>query len=256
MNYKILLPVMNRPDLVQHVLDRIPDYERLIFVNNYTDPTVYQQSIAAKDRGATVYHFPHCLGCGASWNLGLQELEGDADVVIFISSSAVLDQPFQCLLDALDRLQLKHYRYIFDRSADLHCWAMTRDGLRIGGYFDENFWPCYYEDTDYCQRAKYNGLDEGKCYISDSGLVHSAGRSLTVHSDPRLMHLHQHTITQIVRYYEKKWGNPGNERYDRPFSDPTRSVNDWSTADSRFNNTLIGNPQWRLYQRPYDQYLV
>lgn len=253
MNYKILLPVMNRPDLVQHVLDQIPDYERLIFVNNYTDPTVYQQGLMARDRGATVYHFPNCLGCGASWNLGMRELEQDADVVIILASSAVFDRPFQCLLDVLDHFQLKHYRYIFDNAASLHCWAMTRAGLEVGGYFDENFWPCYYEDTDYSQRAKYNGFNEGKYYASDMGLVHSAGRSLTVHSDPALLHLHQHTIAHIVDYYQRKWGPLGAEMFDRPFNDPARGINEWA-IEGGVNNTLVGDPCWPLYSQPYDYY--
>lgn len=249
MNYKVLLPVMNRPELVQHVLDQIPDFERLILVNNYTDPVVMKQSVYALDRGATVYHFPLCLGCGGSWNLGMMELERDADVVIILASSAVFERPFQLILDKLDEYQLKHYRYIFDATTSLHCWAMTREGLRVGGYFDENFWPCYYEDTDYCQRSKRNGFDGGKVYVGQTGLMRTAGRSLTVRSDPALMMLHQNTIGPIVDYYERKWGKLGAETYATPFDDPSMGVNDWSVKDSRFNNTLINNPDWQLYQR-------
>jgi tetratricopeptide (TPR) repeat protein len=46
------------------------------------------------------------------------------------------------------------------------CWLMKRDCVRRAGYFDLRFYPCQYEDIDFCIRARLAG-----CRIMYTGRV-------------------------------------------------------------------------------------
>lgn len=94
------------------------------------------------------------------------------------------------------------------------CCALTTSAVDRVGYFDENFWPAYFEDVDYARRAGLLGM--------------------TVHIDPRTLVEHERSSTsrkdEDIRknsadyfnankaYFEKKWGGSrGSEAFNRPF---------------------------------------
>ena len=94
------------------------------------------------------------------------------------------------------------------------CCALTSSAIDRAGYFDENFWPAYFEDVDYGRRAKL--------------------LKMTVHVDPRTLVEHERSSTsrkdEFIRknsidyvnanraYFGRKWGGTrGKEVFDRPF---------------------------------------
>ncbi|MFI5348591.1 MAG: glycosyltransferase [Elusimicrobiota bacterium] len=58
------------------------------------------------------------------------------------------------------------------------CWLMRRSLFSRVGLFDERFFPCQFEDADYCLRARLKGfrvLYEGGAAVSHAGLFRIAG---------------------------------------------------------------------------------
>jgi hypothetical protein len=226
--------------------------ESLIVVNNWVNPEVDKLCQQLASKGAEVWKCTYNLGLGASWNLGMRRMMDDGDAfVIILSASAVFTKPLQHFIDAIINHETKEPvgRYVASGRATLHCFAHTRLGVEVGGYFDENFWPIYYEDTDFCHRSKYNGLGTRPDGIADRSSINTGGGSLVkplgledvVHShsysaacnsDKELMLLHQLNTNRWTNYYVRKWGGQhGSERYIHPFNDPTVGINEWSVIE-------------------------
>src|SRR5574343_300178 len=141
MSYRILLPITtDREELVTTKLHKdIPDLERLILLNNWTDPKALELSHYAASKGAEVYHIPQNLGCGPSWNFGLRRmLEDKDDFLIILSPSAIFDHSILYFIDAIYNTEDKepYARYIASPIATLHCFAITPFGVQLGGYWD------------------------------------------------------------------------------------------------------------------------
>lgn len=83
------------------------------------------------------------------------------------------------------------------------------------GYFDENFFPAYYEDVDYRYRAKLAGL-EGLT-VEDTNINHFGSMSLRLLPPVPFIDAFQRNQS----YYQRKWaGDVGHEMFTRPFNDP------------------------------------
>jgi GT2 family glycosyltransferase len=251
MNYRILMTVTVRQDIVEQRLKEL-DLTKLILVNNYTNPQILSLCQQAAKSGAEVYHFPYNLGCGASANLGMRKMmdEGD-DIVIIASSSAKILSPVQEFVNYIEEAEKveQRDRYICSQStAGSHFFAFTRRAVELAGYYDENFWPIYFEDTEYNYRTSlisgYKVLD---CKLGH--IVKSEGISISMSEQP-LLNLFQSNSNRIARYYQSKWGgNTGSERYTVPFNDPTKDIKEWGRWEP-FYNSLIGQYSWY----PFDSY--
>lgn len=236
MSYKILLPVTNSPELVQDKLRELP-LDRLILVNNFDNQEVGLLCNQAEDNGAEVYRYPKNLGLAASWNLGLRRICRDHDdFVIFLSVSAILDgdRSVKTFVDEIRTYEDRYggqCRYIASHKATLHFFAHTRRSVDIGGEFDENFWPIYFEDTDFSRRSILNGVKKEVVWFNLDHLARSREYSLGVKSDRRLFRLHQMNASRIGEYYTSKWGGVHlSETFIHPFNDPEIGVNDWTVA--------------------------
>lgn len=251
MDYRVLLPVTNNPELIQLSLDAIGDLTKLVLVNNFDNPDVHHLCRKAKDEGAKLYEFPFNLGLAPSWNLGLREMafEPCVDFVITLSVSAAFDKPLSHFVDWIVDEEAKGRegcRYLASPTATLHCFAHTRLGLELGGWYDENYWPVYLEDTDFCWRSKHNGVAERVIMGGLVNVVQSREFSVAVRSNSKLMHCYQHNAHRMSQYYLEKWGgHQGSERYLRPFNNDAMPLNDWDPPVN-LNNTIIGDDHWSL----------
>lgn len=97
------------------------------------------------------------------------------------------------------------------------CCVIQPVALEVLGCFDENFFPAYFEDCDYGQRARLAGLEQTVCPGTSVRHVGSG----TIHRDPELNRRNAATFTANRDYYIRKWGGPNDhEVYDAPFNDP------------------------------------
>lgn len=82
------------------------------------------------------------------------------------------------------------------------------------GYFDENFFPAYYEDTDYRYRAKLAGLET--LTVEDTDIRHIGSASIKLTSQVA----HSEFFRRNQSYYLRKWGSErGYEVFKTPFGD-------------------------------------
>lgn len=238
MKYKILLPVTNNPSYIQRMIETLKGHEsNLIVVNNWTHEDVHKQCQEFANRGAEVWDCRFNLGLAATWNLGLRRMtEEDCDFLIILSPSAIFTKPFQLFIDEIIKSESDNpnqiSQYMAASPVYLHCFVRTRLGQKQIGYYDENFWPIYAEDTDLSIRTALHQADESKPYRSETiylDYIFTEGYSHSCAADVKLMHLYQSNSTRHLLYFRKKWGCEygGTTCYKHPFNDPSIHYNTW-----------------------------
>ena len=97
--------------------------------------------------------------------------------------------------------------------------AINPIALETIGYFDENFFPIYYEDVDYYRRASLAGL-ERRCFPG-THILHAGSKSLGVTA----AHIHEDRFARNQAYFFRKWGGEkGHEQFTTPFNDPALGI--------------------------------
>ena len=94
------------------------------------------------------------------------------------------------------------------------------------GYFDENFYPAYYEDNDYGRRMRVAGT----CYSATmtgplwSGPVHDVGNAVAIGA----VDMTRYDLDAPRRYYIEKWGAPpSKELWEHPFNNRANGLDYW-----------------------------
>ncbi len=237
MKYKILLPVTNNPGFVHRMVDLLRGHEKdLIVVNNWKDDDVHLICQGFCNRGAEVWDCRFNLGLAATWNLGLQRMaEDDCDFLIVLSPSVIFTKPFQLFIDEVIKAETanpnRYSQYLSDYTVNLHCFVRTRLGHKLIGYYDENFWPIYHEDTDLCVRQlvqQKTGEHPFEMMKLECDFISTQGYSLSCAASLELMHLFQSNSQRHLEYFRKKWGcDYGGKHYDHPFNNPNIHFNKW-----------------------------
>jgi len=165
MKFSIVIPTLNRWDLVKSCLDSIlktcdlTDGEVIVVSNGCTDYT--PGLIASRYINKNIYcvHWHKALGYPKAVNLGLSAATGDVVVVLnndtaFLNTGwlDMLIEPFTSTPTAGITGVVKRYQggkpwVLF------FCAAIKRDVINKIGLLDETFTPGCGEDIDYCMRA-------------------------------------------------------------------------------------------------------
>jgi GT2 family glycosyltransferase len=108
---------------------------------------------AARARGATVeVHTPgRNLGVAASWNWILARTLDDGGVIVANDDVLFGQQTFEDLVRGMEA-------YPFVLGAGWACFGQRADCTLAVGFYDERFWPAYYEDNDYQIRMHAAGI--------------------------------------------------------------------------------------------------
>jgi len=174
----------------------------------------------------TVYHaIGENRGLAASWNDGLIESQQTrADVMIIANDDISMDRAD---LRTLSQGALTHrdtgviicqgYDGNMHRQQQLQhvVFAINPIAIEKIGYFDENFFPIYFEDTDYSRRCGLAGVtyyDAGPTGIQHRG-------STTIKTNSSLYTQNNLTFSKNFDYYVRKWsGDPASEQWQYPFN--------------------------------------
>ncbi len=164
-------------------------------------------------------------GLAKSWNEGiLWGYERKADVVLVVNEDVEFEPgDVERLADSAYAQRDKFlvmgrcfhgHEERWERS-EYGCFAFNPPALQVLGCFDENFFPVYYEDSDFRQRARLAGLEPGYC--PDVAIRHVGSASL---QQPEVARQNTRTYAANRAYYQRKWGGDGgDETFDRPFDD-------------------------------------
>lgn len=161
-------------------------------------------------------------GCAASWNTGLRAMMADPDKQWCIIVSAAMRFAHGGM-DFVQRLRDDDMEWGALTRYGWHYAAVSKPMVELIGYFDENFWPGYMEDTDYMFRMHIAGLNDPQVFVpridaldDDLASIGHAIQLAGVRPDGEKME----------QYWQQKWGRPSNA-YDlwdlaadvRPFGD-------------------------------------
>lgn len=154
------------------------------------------------------------LGVAASWNTILKKYPDDN---VLMSGDDIIVQP-----DTIEKMvrAAERSKALFFVANGASSWAFflqKPELVRKIGYYDEKFWPAYYEDNDYHRRMLLAGED----YEMAEGAVVSHDISSTLNSlPPEEKKKFEAEIDKNSRYYGIKWGGPpGHESLTEPNPD-------------------------------------
>jgi GT2 family glycosyltransferase len=150
----LIVPVLNRYDLLQRMLDSVDiEVAHLLIIDNGLGTEIFELS----DKFAKVTHLrmPANLGVAGSWNLGIKSFPYANRW--FIVSNDVVFRP-----GALEKLATARRDEITLTAAapNWQAFALGDEAVTDLGLFDEcGFYPAYFEDNDYMRRAAFAGVN-------------------------------------------------------------------------------------------------
>lgn len=147
------------------------------------------------------------LGVAASWNR-LMELAGGESVAI--SNDDILFAP-----DTFESLAFAVVDYPFAAADGFACFAITEECRKTVGWFDEHFYPAYFEDIDYHYRMRLSELRS-----TGAAPPESHGGSCTVRAvSTDMRQVIDRGYRENQAYYARKWGGaPNEETFRSPFN--------------------------------------
>jgi GT2 family glycosyltransferase len=149
----LIVPVLNRYDLLQRMLDSVDvPVDHLLVIDN----GLGTDTLEISDKFAKVTHLrmPANLGVAGSWNLGIKSFPYAHRW--FIVSNDVVFEP-----GALEKLSQAR-RDEITLTGDAPHWqafALGDEAVNDIGLFDESLFPAYFEDNDYMRRAEFVGVN-------------------------------------------------------------------------------------------------
>ena len=164
----------------------------------------------------------HNRGVAASWNAGIDRMtETGADWLVVAGESMRFGPDGGTDLE----VQLRPDDHWTDTLFGWHYVAFHRATLERVGRFDENFWPAYFEDSDFLVRLHLAGLPSPRLNQLPHRWVNTGAHDLgTEHSIRE--GLVDVDFTALVNYWRLKWrAEPPDHGTDHPFGSHTA---DWT----------------------------
>jgi hypothetical protein len=213
----LIIPVLNRFDLLERVLDSIdfPIDNILIIDNSNSYKT---------NRDVKVFNMPSNLGVAASWNLGIKCYPHAPYWVIGSNDNIFVAGSLKKILEASspDKLVMTGQAW--------NTFSIGSNIVKKIGLFDENYYPAYHEDTDYMERIRLH--DMNSCIDHTTIPIDCVGMGTTMHSDPLFLDRNKKTGELNRQYYMQKiYGEEQN--YDCYNWDLQRRIDqDWTINES------------------------
>lgn len=163
--FGIGIPTLCRLDLLYPAL--------MYYVNDYKGVPIHildngKQNIAslpsiASNKNIHIHESEKNIGVAASWNFLLREIYKKHDYALILNDDIYLDKPIETiwlLLAHFEEYRGMRNQYLSFMTAhkDFSAFLMPKQVFESVGYFDEKFFPAYFEDIDYIQRCKMNNV--------------------------------------------------------------------------------------------------
>lgn len=153
----LIVPVLNRYDLLQRMLDSVDvPVEHLLVIDNGASVMAQPLELKLGDNFAKVTHLrmPANLGVAGSWNLGIKSFPY-ADRWFIVSNDVVFES------GALEKLAQARRDEItlVGKPPHWQAFVLGDEAVNDIGLFDESLFPAYFEDNDYKRRAGFVGVN-------------------------------------------------------------------------------------------------
>ena len=233
------IPIVNGVHWLERLLFSI-DYpvDNLFIINNngrgeITDELNELEEIFRTNtliKNLHITHFPSNLGCATSWNLIIKSYLMEPYWVI--CNHDVSFTP-GLLEEIAETAQNKDLNLIHPRAGEYDIgtydlFAVTEEGIRTMGLFDENLSPAYGEDSDFIMRSininpkMVKGLKNtyfhGNEIVNNSNESYEKNAQQTSKEDPQLGEKLRYVQGINFGYMNDKWGE--GWRVCRPYNNP------------------------------------
>jgi GT2 family glycosyltransferase len=190
---KLIVPVLNRFDLLKRMIESI-DVNATVYVINNSG--AIQDDFYHENPLVNVHwvELPSNLGVASSWNLGIKMLPFETRW--FISSADCWFRPGD--LDLLQTAK-RDALTLCDKFPYYQTFAVGDEIVNSVGLFDEALHPIYFEDNDYERRIAHAGLRVDRLALQ---LGHD--NSSTISSDARLSLRNETTFRNNQKYFNQK----------------------------------------------------
>jgi hypothetical protein len=189
---KLIVPVLNRFDLLKRMIESI-DVEATVYVINNSG---VEQDFEYDNPLVDVHwlELPSNLGVASSWNLGIKMLPFESRW--FFTSADCWFRPGDLnLLQTAKRDALT----LCDKFPYYQTFVVGDEIVNSVGLFDEALHPIYFEDNDYERRIAHAGLRVDRLALQ---LGHD--NSSTINSDAKLSMRNEVTFRNNQKYFNQK----------------------------------------------------
>jgi GT2 family glycosyltransferase len=214
----LIVPVLNRYDLLQRMLDSIDHpVKHLLIIDNGSAKVEEDQQLNIPDSvdNTTYLPMPSNLGVAASWNLGIKLFPMDTHWTF--ASNDMWYEPGELanLAEAkADELTLMADFPYF------HSFSIGQEVVQRLGLFDEAFYPAFFEDTDYLMRCEHHGIP-----VTYLDMKTGHDNSSTIKSSTAYRFRNTTTFTNNQRWYDMKQRT--GDYTEGGWNIITRRENDW-----------------------------
>ena len=209
MNFCILIPTINRKDLLIEALDfyttHMPNTQILIWDNGKQAIPTYPNT--------EIFEADYNYGVAASWNALIDKAwERGIENYLILNDDVIL----RCGEGIINQVLVKCAETkAFHRCRPFYNWSafiLRKSTYDLVGRFDENFKRCYFEDNDYQYRMRLAGIP---IMYEDQLNPEIYRNSQSILKDPLLSN-----YIDNRDYFVKKWGGmPDSETHKTPFNE-------------------------------------
>lgn len=218
----------NRRDLLQKLISSIDHEVEWFFTANNGQQSLHELRFPEFVKGVGEEVNETNFGCAGGWNqcmdfaFNRKELESvfivGNDIEFHMGDLARMEKAVTDFPEA---------DFIFGNHSFSN-FVVKRSGFDKLGWFDENFYPAYWEDSDAWMRITRNKSIKT---IHATGLHTKHEGSATIKSDSTLRSQNGITFETNRRHYYEKWGQ--HEEYEHPFNNPNTPLNFWQLSSNR-----------------------
>lgn len=171
--------------------------------------------------GKNFYLIPNCryeMSLAQAMNTGFKRaLNDNCDAIIYCADDVVAGKDsMQSLIDTLLTERLWMVNGLGPNSSGWDFFAIHPTIFHEVGFWDECFYPAYFEDNSFARRLTLKTTTKYK-YIPIEFIHH--GSQTIKRMDPESQKKHHHNFSRVSRLYQAMWGGvPGKEIYTVPFN--------------------------------------
>lgn len=207
-NFFIGIPTINRADLLNDALKKyivdFPSTKILIMDNG-------NQNIFQDSKNIFVFKADENMGVASSWNWLIKKGFGLGYSYAFILNDDIYFGKKEYEVQEYINLH-KDNGFMVGKDINWSSFIISKHTIKKIGWFDENFFPAYYEDNDFCYRMQLAGITRDQSYFLNPKIYRN---SMTIIKAPSL----NANFENNRQYFIKKWGGePTKEKFKTPFN--------------------------------------
>lgn len=207
MSYCILIPTINRKDLLMQALNwyvpNLRETEIIVLDNG-------KQGIVSGASNLRVFESDKNKGVAGSWNWLIRKAIERGHTHFLVLNDDIVLKRYE---DEIYQIIERGGNNVFHRPRPFYNWSafiLNKYIFETVGEFDQSFVKCFFEDNDYEYRMK---LAEVEIRYEDALNAQVYLNSQTIEKDPLLG-----DYISNKEYYINKWGGiPTEEKYKTPF---------------------------------------